>query len=100
MPRLASASILVVVPMAGVGDDHGRRLGDAGAGQLALGRADHRFKVAEIRRVGVELGGEDDLALVADGLGVVALHVAARRLDVAQSGSLTLALPAGDAGGS
>jgi hypothetical protein len=48
----------------------------------SFGRCDHRFEVADFGRVGVDLRGHDDLVLVADGLGVVALHVAARRVDV------------------
>jgi hypothetical protein len=58
---------LLVVPVAGVGHDHRGRLGDAHAGELALCRADHRLKVAEVGRVVVELGGHDDLVLVAVG---------------------------------
>jgi hypothetical protein len=52
---------LVVRPITGVGDDRRRRCSDAGAGELAFGGADHRIEVAEIRRVGVDLRGHDDL---------------------------------------
>jgi hypothetical protein len=89
---------LVVVPVAGVGDNKRRRGGGAGRGELALGGADRRLEVAGVGGVGVELRGNDDLVLVADGLRVVALQVAARGLDVARVGSVVLTLPAGVAG--
>ena len=65
---------LLVVPVAGVGDDDRRGVGDAGGLQLALGGVEHRLEVAEVRCGGHDLGGDDDLMLVGDGLGVVALN--------------------------
>jgi hypothetical protein len=37
------------MPVAGVGNDHVGRLGDAGVGQLAAGGGQHRAEVAEVR---------------------------------------------------
>jgi predicted alpha/beta hydrolase family esterase len=54
--------------------------------------------VAEVRRVGVDLD-DDDLVLVAHGVGVVALHVAARRLDVVRAGITMLTSRSGVADG-
>ena len=48
------------------------------------GGADHRLEVAEVRRGDGDLGGDDDLILGRHRLGVVALHPAARGLDVAR----------------
>jgi len=87
------------MPVAGVGEHDLRRLLDPCLRELAAGRGDHRPELAEVRRGDVDLGGDDDLILGADRLGVVALHPTARRLDVArvQVGEVDLALrrPAG-----
>ena len=77
---------LDVVPVAGVGENHLGRLLDARSRELVAGRGDHRFELAEVGRGDVHLGGDDDLFLGRDRLGVVALHPSARCLDVARVG--------------
>ena len=74
---------LLLMPVAGVGEQHLRDLGDAGGVQFALSGVEHRFQVPEVRRDGHHLGGDHDLVLVGDGLRVVALQkpAAARALD-------------------
>ena len=64
-----------------------------------LGGVEHRLQVPEVGADGLDLGGQDDLLLVGDGLGVVALHPAAQPLDDLESGSVTLTRPSGVAGG-
>jgi hypothetical protein len=49
--------------------------------QLAPGGVEHRLEVPEVTARGHHLGGEDDLMLVGDGLGVVALDEPAQPLD-------------------
>src|SRR5947207_2865608 len=53
---------LLEVPVAGVGDDDVRRIGNAGAGQLAARRGEHRGEVPEVRGGGHDLGGNDQVA--------------------------------------
>jgi hypothetical protein len=71
---------LFAVPVAGVGQHDCGALRDAGGGQFGAGLVDHRAHLAEVRRADRDLSGDDDLLLVADRLGVVALKKAARRL--------------------
>jgi hypothetical protein len=66
--------------------------------ELALGRLNHRLQVPEVRGACAHLGGEHDLLLVHDGLGVVALRVAARGLHVARVRIGRVDLPRGDLG--
>ena len=73
--------------------------GRPGAGELAFSGTDRGLDVAEVRRVGVDLDDDDDLVLVAHGLGVVALHVAARRLDAVCAGISMLTSRSGVADG-
>ena len=73
---------LLLVPVAGVGDDHAGLLGDAGRVEFCLCGVDHWAEMSEVWRVGIDLRGDHDLVLVDDGLGVVALDVAARCLEV------------------
>ena len=81
MPRLAMSSI-----WSGASSRRRRRRPPAPRRsrpwRARLGGVDHRLEVAEVGRVGVDLCRDHDLVLVADCLGVVALDVAARRLDV------------------
>src|SRR3954469_9328797 len=72
---------LALMPVAGVGEDDAGRLVDAGVLHLAAGGVEHRLEVAEVAAGGHDLGGEDDLVLVGDGLGVVALDETAQGLD-------------------
>jgi hypothetical protein len=65
------------MPLAGVGDNDLRRVADAGGDQLVAGRGQHRREVPEVRGGGHDLGGDDQVLLVADRLGVVALDLAA-----------------------
>jgi hypothetical protein len=51
---------------------HSGPLGDAGARELAASGVDHRLQVSEVRRVGVDLRRQHDLAFVDHRLGVVA----------------------------
>jgi hypothetical protein len=46
-----------------IGDDGLRRVGDARPLELGRGRLDHRLEVAEVGRLGGDLGGDDDLVL-------------------------------------
>ena len=81
LDALAHESVdLFAVPVAGIGEHDCRASGDAGGGQFAAGVVDHRAHLAEVRRADRDLGGDDDLLLVADRLGVVALKKAARGL--------------------
>src|SRR3954463_7978664 len=61
-----------------------RVAGDARRPALADGGLDHRRQVGGVERFGADLGSEDDLAFADDGLGVVALHPSARRLEIAR----------------
>ena len=81
MPRSTIRCHLLAVPVAGVGQQHPGRLVDAGRVQFVLGGVEHRFQVPEVGADGRDLGGQDDLVLVGDGLGVVALDPAAQPLD-------------------
>jgi hypothetical protein len=78
IPRATTFSICI----AGIGDDDLGGLGNTGLLELVFGGGDHRLKVPEVRGVGVHLGGDHDLVLADDRLGVVALHVPARGLHV------------------
>jgi hypothetical protein len=49
--------------------------------QFVLGGVEHRFQVPEVGADGGDFGGQDDLVLVGDGLGVVALDPSAQPLD-------------------
>lgn len=52
---------LDLMPAAGIGhDDLG--IAKAQPAQLAPGRADHRLEVSEVGRLGLDLGGDDDLS--------------------------------------
>jgi hypothetical protein len=51
----------------------------ARASELVASGSDHRLKVPEIGRVDVDLGGDDDLVLGRDRLGVIALRLWPRR---------------------
>ena len=53
-----------MVPVAGVGQYHLRRLVDARAGELGARGGDHRFQVAEVARGDLDLRGDDDLISV------------------------------------
>jgi hypothetical protein len=64
---------LLLMPVAGVGEQHLWDVGDAGGVQLALSGIEHRLQMPEVRGDGHDFGGDDDLVLVGDGLGVVAL---------------------------
>ena len=66
------------MPVAGVGQ-HDLGITELDRAQLALGGADHRFQMPEVRRLGRDLGGQRDLAVVDHHLRVVALQ---RRLAV------------------
>jgi hypothetical protein len=68
---------LFAVPVAGVGQQHPGQLVDAGL-ELALGDVEHRLKVPEVGADSLDLGGQDDLVLVGDGLRVVAPQEAAQ----------------------
>jgi hypothetical protein len=61
------------VPVVGIGQDDLGGIGDAGGRQLGARLFDHRAHLAEVGRADRHLGGDDDLLLVADRLGVVAL---------------------------
>ena len=65
---------LLAVPVASVGQQHLRRLGDAGGRQLALGGVEHRLEVSEVSADRLDLGGQNDLVFVGDRLRVVALQ--------------------------
>src|SRR3954453_15403523 len=64
---------LALVPVAGVGE-HDLGIAEPERGELALGGADHRFEMPEVRGLGGDLGGDDDLAVVDRKLRVVPLH--------------------------
>ena len=66
----------------GVGYDNLDRVADTRPLKLGLGGGDHRLQVPEIGGVGIHLGGDHDLLLVAGRLCVIALHVPARGLHV------------------
>src|SRR3954453_17160831 len=68
---------LRLVPIAGVRDEDRWQLRDAGGVELALSSVKHRFQMTEVRRDGHHLGGDHDLVLVGDSLGVVTLQEAA-----------------------
>src|SRR5204863_949586 len=72
---------LALMPVAGVGEDDAGRLLDADARKLAAGGVEHRLEVSEISAGGLDLGGDDDLVLVGDGLRVVALDEPAQAFD-------------------
>jgi hypothetical protein len=55
---------LLLMPVAGVREQHLGDIGDAGSRAFALGGFEHRLKVAEVGRDGHDLGGDDDLVLV------------------------------------
>jgi hypothetical protein len=65
---------LLLMPVAGVAEQHPRDIGDAGCHEFALGGVEHRFEVSEVRRDRHDFGGDHDLVFVGDGLGVVALQ--------------------------
>ena len=73
---------LVAVPVAGVAQHDVGRRGDPGAGEFTLGGADHWADETEVGRADRDLCGQHDLLRVAHGLGVVALQVAARCLQI------------------
>ena len=52
-----------------------------GGRELAFGGVEHRLEVSEVGADGLDLGGQNDLVLVGDGLRVVALQEAAQALD-------------------
>jgi hypothetical protein len=56
------------MPVAGVGQHDLRDRGDADVGELGLCRGDHRFEVAEVRRVDGDVGRDHDLLGRDDGL--------------------------------
>jgi hypothetical protein len=60
---------LLLMPVAGIGEQHLGAVADAGGLELALGGVEHRFEVPEVRCGGHHFGGDDDLVLVGDGLG-------------------------------
>ena len=60
---------------------------------------DHRFEVPEVGGVAIDLGGDHDLLFGHDRLGVIALHVAAERLQAAAVRISDVAVPAGSVGG-
>jgi hypothetical protein len=68
---------LLLVSVAGVGEQDRRVVRHAGGVQLAVGGVEHRLEVPEVRRRGHHFGGDHDLVLVGDGLGVVALKKSA-----------------------
>src|SRR5215213_1700932 len=72
---------LFAVPVAGVGEQHPGRVVDAGRVEFVLGGVEHRLEMTEVAADRFDLGGHDDLVLVGDGLGVVALDPSAQRLD-------------------
>jgi hypothetical protein len=90
---------LDLMPVAGVGENDLGGLLDPCRAELGFGGADHRFEVAEVGRVDGDVGGDHDLVFGGDGLGVVALHPPARRLDVARIESLRWTFPPGVGGG-
>jgi hypothetical protein len=55
--------------------------------------------VPEVGADGLDLGGQDDLVLVGDGLGVVACKKPRKPLTTRESGSVTSMRPSGVAGG-
>ena len=65
---------LLLMPVASVAEQHLRNIGDAGRREFALRGVEHRFQMPEVGRNGHDLGGDHDLVLVGDGLGVVALQ--------------------------
>ena len=73
----------VVLP-AGIGQDDAWLRADARRSELRAGRVDHRLEVGGVKRLGRDLGGDHDLLRRHGGLRVVALHPAARRLQVAR----------------
>jgi hypothetical protein len=68
---------VLLVPVLSVGDDDRRLVGHAGLLELAEGGLDHRSQMREVAGGGSDLRRDRDLLLVHDGLGVVALDVAA-----------------------
>src|SRR3954451_2760208 len=72
---------LTLVPVAGVGQHDTGRFLKADALKLAARGVEHRLEVPEVAAGGHDLGGEDDLVLIGDGLGVVALDETAQPLD-------------------
>ena len=64
---------LALMPVAGVGH-HDLGIREAEHAQFALGGADHWVQVSEVRRLGRDLGGDDDLSIVDRQLRVVALQ--------------------------
>ena len=67
--------------------------------ELVEGGLDHRPQLREVAGGGGDLSGDRDLLLVDDGLGVVALDVAAVAFIRRESGSVTFTSPAGIGGG-
>jgi hypothetical protein len=87
------------MPVAGVGQHDARRLAHTDGVELAAGCIQHGLQKPEVRGGGHDLGGEDDLVLVGDGLRVVAWRNPRRPLTTRESGSVVLMRPSGVAGG-
>ena len=69
---------MLVRPIAGIGENDSGLVSGAGCLELSLRLLEHRRQRLEVAALGDHLGGNDDLLLVGDDLGVVALQVAAR----------------------
>ena len=71
-PKVASEAFhLDVMPVAGVGEHHPGRPLDAGSRELAARRGDHRFELAEVRRVGYAVDeGEQEIGVRCVGVAV------------------------------
>jgi hypothetical protein len=87
------------VPVAGIGEHHLGCVTNPGRLQFVLGSLEHRLQLPEVRRDGHHLGGDHELMLVGDRLGVVALDEPAQPLTTRESGSVTLIRPCGIGGG-
>ena len=63
MPSATMCSIWLLVPVAGVGEHRPRPLAHAGLLELAQRGVDHRLELPEVRGLGRDLRGDDDLLL-------------------------------------
>jgi len=73
-PAIDDVFHLLLMPVAGVAEQHRWDIGDAGRRRFALSGVEHRFEVTEVRRDGHHFRSDHDLMLVGDGLRVVALQ--------------------------
>jgi hypothetical protein len=82
---------VVLGAVAGVRQQHADLGGDSGVDQVLLGLGEHGLQLAHVVGVLGDVGGEDDLLLGHDRLGVVALDEALGELHEPGVGSVTFA---------